>query len=198
MKGILIALEGIDGAGNTTQAKLLSSWLKRKGFKVILTKEPTRGWVGKLIRRRLKEGRVDANIEALLFAADRAEHVAKVIAPSLREGAIVVTDRYFESSIAYQGAQGAEVEWIEAINSFAPKPALTVVLDLEPRLALSRKHERREVFEEENFLEKVREILRRRALEKGYVLVDASKSVKEVHVEVRKAVRHILKKLQSF
>jgi dTMP kinase len=114
MRGLLVALEGIDGAGNTTQARLLARWLKRRGMEVLLTKEPTRGDVGRLIRARLRKGVKDPLVDTLLFAADRAEHVAKVIAPGMRRGLVVVTDRYVESSIAYQGAEGADPSWVEA------------------------------------------------------------------------------------
>ncbi len=192
MKGILIAIEGIDGAGNTTQAKLLAAWLRSKGLKVVLTKEPTHGPVGKLIRKRLRQGAASAYVDALLFAADRAEHVVKVIVPSLQESAIVITDRYVESSIAYQGAQGASEQWIENINSFAPKPDLTVVLDLDPKVALSRKRRVREVFEREDFLSRVREIFRRRALERGYALVDASPKKSLVQRNIRELVKPLL------
>lgn len=193
MRGALIAIEGIDGAGNTTQAKLLVRWLRRKGVKALLTKEPTRGDVGKLIRRRLREGRLNALIDALLFAADRAEHVVNVILPKVEQGFIVITDRYVESSIAYQGAEGADIAWLEVVNSFAPQPDLVVVLDVQPNQALARKGGPREGFEQEEFLEKVRSILKARAEKKGYLIVDASRPVIEVHKEIRRAVRKLIK-----
>jgi len=196
MRGLLVALEGIDGAGNTTQARLLARWLKRRGMEVLLTKEPTRGDVGRLIRARLRKGVKDPLVDALLFAADRAEHVAKVIAPGMRRGLVVVTDRYVESSIAYQGAEGADPSWVEAVNSFAPRPDLTIILDLPPGQALARKPGPREGFEDEAFLLKVRELFRLRAEERGYVLVDASKGIAEVHLEVRRALEGLLKGLR--
>lgn len=193
LRGALIAIEGIDGAGNTTQSRLLVRWLKRRGVRAVLTKEPTRGDVGRLIRRRLREGRLDALTDALLFAADRAEHVAKVILPMIEQGFVVISDRYVESSIAYQGAEGADVGWLEAVNSFAPRPDLVVVLDVQPSLALARKGGPREGFEREDFLEKVRETLRARAKEKGYLIVDASRPIAEVQREVRRAVWRFIK-----
>jgi dTMP kinase len=196
MRGLLVALEGIDGAGNTTQAKLLARWLKRRGMEVLLTKEPTRGDVGRLIRARLRKGVKDPLVDTLLFAADRAEHVAKVIAPGMRRGLVVVTDRYVESSIAYQGAEGADPSWVEAVNSFAPRPDLTIILDVPPGQALARKPGPREGFEDEAFLLKVRELFRLRAEERGYVLVDASKGIAEVHLEVRRALEGLLKGLR--
>jgi dTMP kinase len=196
MRGLLVALEGIDGAGNTTQARLLARWLKRRGMEVLLTKEPTRGDVGRLIRARLRKGVKDPLVDTLLFAADRAEHVAKVIAPGMRRGLVVVTDRYVESSIAYQGAEGADPSWVEAVNSFAPRPDLTIILDLPPSQALARKPGPREGFEDEAFLLKVRELFRLRAEERGYVLVDASKGIAEVHLEVRRALEGLLKGLR--
>jgi dTMP kinase len=196
MRGLLVALEGIDGAGNTTQARLLARWLKRRGMEVLLTKEPTRGDVGRLIRARLRKGVKDPLVDTLLFAADRAEHVAKVIAPGMRRGLVVVTDRYVESSIAYQGAEGADPSWVEAVNSFAPRPDLTIILDVPPGQALARKPGPREGFEDEAFLLKVRELFRLRAEERGYVLVDASKGIAEVHLEVRRALEGLLKGLR--
>jgi len=196
MRGLLVALEGIDGAGNTTQAGLLARWLKRRGMEVLLTKEPTRGDVGRLIRARLRKGVKDPLVDTLLFAADRAEHVAKVIAPGMRRGLVVVTDRYVESSVAYQGAEGADPSWVEAVNSFAPRPDLTIILDLPPSQALARKPGPREGFEDEAFLLKVRELFRLRAEERGYVLVDASKGIAEVHLEVRRALEGLLKGLR--
>ncbi|MCX8204888.1 MAG: dTMP kinase [Candidatus Nezhaarchaeota archaeon] len=193
VKGALIAIEGIDGAGNTTQAKLLVRWLKQRGLRALLTKEPTRGDVGRLIRRRIRQVLLNPLVDALLFAADRAEHVTKVIVPKIEQGFIVVTDRYVESSIAYQGAEGADISWLEAINSFAPKPSLVVILDLQPSQALARKRKPREGFEQEEFLEKVRSILRARAREKGHLIVDASKPINEVQREIRKAVERLIK-----
>lgn len=193
MRGVLIAIEGIDGAGSTTQARLLAQWLKRRGLSVVLTKEPTKGEVGRLIRRRLKKRVVSPWVDALLFAADRAMHVQEVILPALKQGLIVVTDRYVESSIAYQVAEGAELEWIEAINSFAPKPDLTIILDLPPRQALARKTGPREGFEEEGFLSKVRELYLTRAREKNYFVVNADRALEEVHVDVRRVVEGFLK-----
>ncbi|RLF09317.1 MAG: dTMP kinase [Thermoprotei archaeon] len=193
VKGLLIALEGIDGAGNTTQARLLARWLRRLGLGVVLTKEPTKGAVGRLIRRRLRRKVRDPFLDTLLFAADRAEHVASVIDPALQRGLVVVTDRYVESSIAYQGAEGADMGWVEAVNSFAPRPDLTIVLDIHPSQALARKKGVREGFEDEDFLLRVREILKARACERGYVVVDASKEVTKVHVDVKRAAEGLVK-----
>ncbi|WP_457741403.1 dTMP kinase [Thermococcus sp.] len=145
--GTFIVLEGIDGAGKSTQAKLLKIWFEEKGYEVVLTKEPTDTAFGKLIRRLVltggREGIIDGakishEAEALLFAADRAEHVDKLIKPSLEAGKIVISDRYFYSSLAYQWARGLDLEWLIDLNRFAIRPDLVVLLDLPVKESMKR------------------------------------------------------------
>jgi dTMP kinase len=145
--GMFIVIEGIDGAGKSTQAKLLARWFEEKGYEAVLTKEPTDTAFGKLIRKLVltggKEGIIDGarishEAEALLFAADRAEHVAKLIRPSIEAGKIVISDRYFYSSLAYQWARGLDLEWLIDLNRFAPRPDLVLLLDLPPKESMKR------------------------------------------------------------
>lgn len=145
--GTFIVLEGIDGAGKSTQAKLLKVWFEERGYEVVLTKEPTDTAFGRLIRRLVltggKEGIIDGakishEAEALLFAADRAEHVDKLIKPSLEAGKIVISDRYFYSSLAYQWARGLDLEWLIDLNRFAVRPDLVVLLDLPVKESMKR------------------------------------------------------------
>jgi len=145
--GTFIVLEGIDGAGKSTQAKLLKIWFEERGYEVVLTKEPTDTAFGKLIRRLVltggREGIIDGakishEAEALLFAADRAEHVDKLIKPSLEAGKIVISDRYFYSSLAYQWARGLDLEWLIDLNRFAIRPDLVVLLDLPVKESMKR------------------------------------------------------------
>ena len=119
-KGCLIAIEGIDGSGKTTIAKKIVEWLNKRNIKALYTSEPTRSPIGLLIKDKIisAEKRQDARIEALLFAADRLWHVIDEILPSLNKNIIVVTDRYYFSSIAYQGALGAPISWIKELNKF--------------------------------------------------------------------------------
>lgn len=144
MSGIFITLEGGDGAGKTTQAELLASWLGDRGLEVVQTREPGGTVLGASLRELLLHGdHIDERAEALLYAADRAQHVAKVVRPALERGAAVVQDRYIDSSLAYQGAGRpldlAEVRRISEWASGGLWPDLTVLLDVTPELAQKRR-----------------------------------------------------------
>jgi dTMP kinase len=135
--GRFIALEGIDGAGKTTQAKLLVSALEAAGKHAVLTAEPTNGPAGARIRGA--KSRLDPETEAALFTEDRREHVTQFIIPALQSGAYVVCDRYVHSSVAYQGARGIDVDSLIRENlAFAPQPDLVILLTIPLDLALSR------------------------------------------------------------
>ncbi|MBW1918228.1 MAG: dTMP kinase [Deltaproteobacteria bacterium] len=166
--GFLIALEGLDGAGKTTQAHLLTTALKNGGRRVVLTHEPTEGRYGQELRRLLAQGhRVLSPARELdLFTADRREHVSGIILPALTSGAVVITDRYYYSSMAYQGARGLEVVEIQQQNeSFAPIPDLVIILTLPLTQILERLARRRpqiwDAFEQADYLVKVAEIYAR-------------------------------------
>ena len=138
--GKLIALEGIDGSGTTTQAKRLVAWMNGRGPATHLTCEPSNGPLGQLLRRFLRRELpgVDAAALALLFAGDRVDHVRSEILPQLQRGLNVVTDRYVYSSLAYQSLD-LELSWVAQINSLAPDPDLTCYLRVDPQLARSRR-----------------------------------------------------------
>jgi dTMP kinase len=139
--GVLLALEGVDGSGKTTQAHLLAEALKQRGFAVVLTREPSSGEAGAQLRRYLEgPARYRSPEEELaLFMADRREHVARLIEPALAAGQVVVTDRYYHSSVAYQGALGLDPARILADNeAFAPRPHLVFILTLPPDVAVAR------------------------------------------------------------
>jgi len=151
MSGIFITLEGGDGAGKSTQAELLGAWLETRGYEVVRTREPGGTRLGAEIRRLLLHGGedvgdVDPRAEALLYAADRAQHVAKVVRPALERGAVVVQDRYIDSSLAYQGAgRVLDVSDVRRISEWASeglRPQLTVLLDVDPEVAVSRRESR--------------------------------------------------------
>ncbi len=143
--GKLIALEGIDGSGTTTQAKRLAAWMNGQGLETHLTCEPSNGPLGQLLRRFLRRELpgVDAAALALLFAGDRVDHVRSEILPRLQRGLNVVTDRYVYSSLAYQGLD-LKLSWVAQINSLAPEPDLTCYLRVDPLLARSRRDGRGE------------------------------------------------------
>ncbi len=159
--GKLIVLEGADGSGKSTHAGLLAEYLEKRGYKVVLTQEPTNGFIGQAIRMILS-GRIKVSPETLtlLFTADRAEHVDKVIRPALENGGIVISDRYYYSTIAYQSVQGVSDNWISQMNSFVPEPDLVIVLEVASEKALARmSHKEKEVFEVLNFQKKVQKKL---------------------------------------
>src|SRR5262245_31030289 len=130
MRGLLIAFEGIDGAGKTTQARRLVSDLTERGVPAIYTKEPTDGPHGRAIRATATTGRLPPAEELALFVADRREHVAGELEPALTAGTCVVIDRYYLSTAAYQGARGLDPARILTDNeAFAPAPDVCFLLD---------------------------------------------------------------------
>ncbi len=203
---MFIVLEGIDGSGKGAHSKLLNRWMKEKGYDTFLTNEPTSGPIGRVLREALKKGSLDSRTEALLFAADRSEHV-KEISEKLRDGKIVITERYFYSSIAYQGASGLSVDWTKEINRFAPIPDLVLLLDLQADVAMKRISSKnslrsstreREYFEREEFLSKVREVYLDMEKENdNFTRIDASKDMEEVQTAIRKRAGRLLSALAA-
>ena len=172
-----VVIEGIDGCGKGTQANLLMGRLKELGREVVLTREPTKGAVGKLIRDHLSNPFLDDKSLALLFAADRIEHIEKEVIPNLEQGKIVISDRYAYSSIAYQG-QTLDPDWVASINDHALKPDAVVLIDLDPAIARKRiegRDEGMEYFEHDpHFQEGVRKTFL--ALSKGQHLPESLKT----------------------
>lgn len=197
-QGLFIALEGIDGSGTTTHTKLLSKWLRKKGFEVVETHEPTDERIGKLIRQILQDTTVSPAIDALLFAADRIDNTLNKIQPALDKGQIVITDRYVESSFAYQCSSGLDREWVQNLNRYALTPTITFVLDIAPKTALARKRrpKPKEKFEYVTFLEKVRQIFIERAQENGFTIIDAACSIREVQNQIQQQIENLLTTLK--
>jgi dTMP kinase len=143
--GLFVVLEGGEGAGKSTQAQLLADQVRQRGIECVTTREPGGTAVGAAIRALLLDpatGALDDRTEALLYAADRAEHVASVIRPALQRSAVVISDRFVDSSLAYQGAGRAlEQEQVRELSAWATGgllPDLTVVLDVDPEVGLQR------------------------------------------------------------
>ena len=160
MIGVLVNLEGIDGCGKSTQSKLLLEKLEGEGEKVIILKEPTKRPHGQKLWDMLHGKRKATNEEILeLFVLDRKQHVEEKIEPALDSGAVVLMDRYYYSSMAYQVAGGIDVEEIREKHEFAPKPDVVLIFDLPVSVALERVkgHSDADEFEKEEHLEKVRE-----------------------------------------
>jgi dTMP kinase len=194
-RGRFVVLEGLDGAGTTTQARRLGERLAAAGRKVHVTAEPSAGPVGALVRqilRRRVTGRGGADFDraalALLFAADRLDHHASEIAPRLEEGVDVVSDRFTLSSLAYQGLDVADPAWVEALNARAPAPDMTVFVRARPQVALRRRRAAAtdpEIFEEDGFQRRVadayeRAIERLRARGEPVEVVDGERTPDEV------------------
>jgi dTMP kinase len=198
MKGVFLTLEGLDGSGKSTQGKLLARFLEERGLKVRLTREPGGGIEGV---RLLLRGDLSPEAEYLLFSADRAEHVRKVLLPALEEGAFVVSDRYLDSSLAYQGfGRGLPLPWLMEVAERATlglRSHLTFLLDLPPEEALKRiRGKAKDRFEEEGlaFFRRVREgYLHLAQLEPHrFAVLDARRSVEEVQGEIRARLKPLL------
>ncbi len=190
-KNFFIVLDGGDGSGTSTHSQLLSGFLEYKGFKVHLTQEPSKSEIGKILRKFLKDKEIPPTTDALLFAADRDLHYHNEIQKKLNEGYIVISDRYLESSIIYQSTQSDKisVEWIKLLNKFVGQPDLTIILDIDPKIALARKNEEQlEKFEELVFLEKVRNLYLTRAKQEDYFTVNSDDIIELVQEKIQKIV----------
>ena len=159
-RGLFIVFEGIDGSGKTTQGRALLRRLRRRGREAVFLREPTRGTWGRAIKRMAaRAGSLTPEQELELFVKDRRENVAKNIKPALAAGKVVVLDRYYYSTIAYQGSKGIDRGRIRRMNeAFAVKPDLVVILDVDAAVGLARiggRKSRDELFEREDYLVRV-------------------------------------------
>jgi dTMP kinase len=195
-KGVFICIEGLDGCGKTTQAKLLTKKL-RKSHNAVYTAEPSRGKIGTYIRERCLYGekRLSSVIEALLFAADRIEHVENEVLPALNQGKLVISDRYLYSSLAYQGAAGLSLEWIEKINEHALKPDLAIFIDVDPKTAMRRLKLKKSVMENMETQQKVRDVYLKFVAKGELVRLDGDRTKDEVAEALSNMV---LKFLETF
>ncbi len=139
--GFLIVLEGIDGAGTSTQASRLAKTLRDHGHQCHITREPSDGPIGKLLRQVLEKQlpAMGATTMSLLFAADRADHIEREVEPALKRGEVVISDRWYHSSLAYQGTD-EQRQWILELNRAARRPDLTMFLRVRPQIAAQRRH----------------------------------------------------------
>ena len=196
MRGKLVSIEGIDGCGKSTHTRLLARWLRARGYKVVVTDEPTNGPIGRVIKRILRgELRVPVAAEALLFAADRLHHLDKLILPAIRAGKIVITERYTYSSFAYQSARGLNLQWIAKINEKALRPDMAVLIDVPAEIALRRIKGVRELdtFEKDLRLQrKVRVNYLRVSKKGGAKILDGNRPAREVQAKLRKLVEAVL------
>ena len=201
LPGRFVSLEGGDFAGKTTQQRLLGAWLRGLGHEVVLTREPGGTPLGQVLRDAVLHGAdVDPRTEALLYATDRAHHVHRLVLPALARGAVVVTDRYLDSSVAYQGAArelgGAEIRALSLWATEGLLPHLTVLLDLDPGVAAARRTGAPDRIERESaaFHTRVREhFLALAAAEPGrYLVLDAARPAEEIHAAIRQRLAPLL------
>ncbi|WP_180935300.1 dTMP kinase [Nocardioides ungokensis] len=202
--GVFVCFEGGEGSGKSTQSRLLRDWLEAEGYAVVLTFEPGDTEVGREMRRIVlspETGELADRTEVLLYAADKAEHVETVVQPALDRGAVVVTDRYVDSTLAYQGAgRSLDVREVEQVARWAThdlRPHLTVVLDLEPERGLGRFAERDRIEAESvEFHERVRAAFLEMAGADPdhYLVLDARLPVEEIAAEIRAEVTPLLER----
>jgi len=207
VKGIFISFEGIEGTGKSTQAKLLAEYLSEKGYRVMQTMEPGGTKISLKIRDlllSLDSGGMDYVTELLLYNAARVQHITEVIEPALERGDIVITDRFSDSTVAYQGyARGLDLQLIDSLDLIATgklRPDITILLDIAVKTGIARnkslnKSDRLEL-EDMSFHEKVRKgFIQIAVSEPGRVkVVDSSGSLVEVHQEVVKIISALLEK----
>ena len=205
MKGRFISLEGIEGTGKSTQAKLLSDYLKEKGFEVVLTEEPGGTQIGLRIRELLlsvEHKGMTAVTELLLYNASRSQHIREIIVPAISSGAIVITDRFTDSTIAYQGfGRGIDLRLINSIDLIATerlRPDITILLDLDAEVGLKRnkrinKTDRLEL-EDLEFHQRVRNGYHNLAEKEPerIKLIDASAGIQEIHSRISSIITNFI------
>jgi dTMP kinase len=191
-QGIFIVIEGIDGTGKSTQSKRLAEWFRSRGREVLLSREPTDGPWGKKLRKSATTGRLSAEDELEYFLNDRREHVEMSIKPALAEGKVVILDRYYFSTMAYQGARGFDPAEIRRRNeAFAPQPDLLLILDLSVESAHGRIGARGDTaneFEQRDTLTRCREIFLSLRDEPFACVIDAEPSLNEVTADILSVV----------
>ena len=207
MKGLFITFEGIEGCGKSTQAKLLRGYLEKKGYSVFLTREPGGPKISEAIRGLLlstDNKEMLPETEVLLYMASRSQHTGEWIIPALEKGKMVISDRYYDSTLAYQGAaRRIDIKLIDTITKFATfglKPDITFLVDLPAEIGLSRISKQdadRLEMESIAFHKRVRvgfiEIAKREKMR--YIVVDGTKSVEEIHNEIIDIMEDKLRKV---
>ena len=200
---MFIVLEGIDGTGKTTIAQKLADELKLSGYNVLITEEPTKTWIGEGVRRAIEEEK-NGFTQALLFFADRADHIENL---KKKKENIIISDRYVYSTYAYQGAQlekimGLEkaIKWFEKVyEPFSYDPDMVILITVEPEEGLKRIYgrDRKEKFERHEFLRRVQEIYLLLAKKYGFVVIDGNRNLDDVFEEVKNVVFEKIKDIKK-
>ena len=191
-EGKLIVIEGIDGTGKSTQATMLAEALRKDGHEVVQSFEPTNGPWGRKLRESATTGRLSIEDELDYFLKDRRQHVEELITPTVERGGIDILDRYYFSSMAYQGARGIDPAEIREKNeAFAPKPDLLIILDLDVDIALNRigvRDGEANEFEKRESLQFCRDLFLSLKSESFVHVIDTDASIEEVHEHVMQVV----------
>ncbi len=198
-KGIFLVIEGLDGSGKTTQATLLAKRLSQS-YNVLLTAEPSKGKIGTFIRERClyERTRLPTEAEALLFAADRIEHMQTELKPALDEGKLVICDRYVYSSLAYQGSAGLSVDWIKTINARALQPDFSVFIDVPSETVIRRLQRKKSVMETLETQQKVREVYMKYVDKGELIRVDGDRDKGQVAEALSSKVLDLLKPVNTY
>lgn len=187
-RGLLIVVEGIDGTGKSSQVKMLADALRASGEEALQDREPSDGPFGKILRSSMTEGRFSPDEELEMFHKDRKQHVDDVILPALEAGTHVVLDRYYFSTMAYQGANGFDVAELRKTNeSFAPAPDILFILDLDVDQALERigsRGDEANEFEQRDALQFCRDVFLSVKDESYARVIDSSPSIETIHAEM--------------
>lgn len=186
---LFLVLEGIDGCGKSTQTQLLIDHLSSIGRHAVKTHEPTEGFVGKMIKNILQgEEQADTLTLQMLFIADRADHLNKFVIPNINEGNIVLSDRYFYSTIAFGNATGLDEEWLIDIFGKFLMPNAVFYIDVDPKIAIERlakRGDRKERHDNIETLTKTREgYIKLKDRYKNYFIIDGNRSIKEVNKDI--------------
>lgn len=206
MSGLFISFEGGDGSGKSTQARALASWLEDAGYDVVLTREPGGTELGQAIRQLLLHGDdMGPRAEALLFAADRSHHVESLIRPALERGAVVISDRYFDSSVAYQGAaRELELDEVRGLSMWATAgllPDVTVLVDGSVAVGIERVGDEKDRLESEGaqFQDRVRAQFRElaQAEPERFVVVNGEGTIAEIAAQLRELIEPMLAEVQT-
>lgn len=194
MKGRLIVFEGIDCCGKDTQIDKVAEWLRSINKKVIVTHENTNGPIGSRLNELSKNYKMTPEAYAALYTADRVDHVYSKVRPALKQGEIVLCNRYYLSTLAYQFTQGLSFEFLKKMNSFAPKPDLSIIIDISPEESMRRKDGKtaeptdKEEFENKEFLIKVRSAYKKvkdYLTDHNIIILDGHKSVDALYQEIK-------------
>lgn len=204
MSGLFITFEGGDGSGKSTQSSLLAQWLRERGCEVVATREPGGTELGQEIRRLVMHGKdhVDERAEALLYAADRAHHIATVVRPALERGAIVLQDRYLDSSVAYQGVgRSLSADDVRQLSMWAVRgliPHATILLDLDPADGMARMAGRGELDRLESAGDEFHRRVRLAYLDMAeaepdrFLVIDAAGEIDDIQSAIRARVATLL------